>query len=425
MYKRQIYEELDHVLWNQYYTGGFSLKKKYVIRHFNETELFLVSQSLVSSLVMLFSKGKIPSFHNFFACVSSQKYKLFFDSFEDIRDNPVLSFVDFDRNLQKIAIKKVIHKKSRMPPPELEDWVRKEKMKRKSRRQQMKSLKQVKLHHKIKDRVNRVKSLKRDNPNSKEPNYSDLEQFYPKIMIKNKPFVSHPKDYSERMQKRFNYVKDRLSKNLFSTFLVGRFESLLDYAIIIIYGFLKDIVFAYYELRIQSTERLRELYDQNKLDHFKNLLELFFFMLKKNKSKIFLGKKINQKQNLEKQNSESPRKDSEKTAISENKSLPPLSTKTIFQSSIEEINTRKKKLFLKLDEFFGVCKRVMKEFLNKEIEFPNPHWEYLRYPVFKYVQKLSIIYCGGHLDEGKIFLNLAEILSNLEDIRFFNLGFSG
>ena len=246
---------------------------------FNETELFLISQSLISSLILLFSKGKIPSFHNFFACVSGQKYKLYFDSFDDIRDNPVLSFVDFDKNLQKIAIKKVIHKKSKMPPPEIKDWERKEQKTRKSRREQMKSLKQVKLRHKIKEKINRVKSLKQGN---KKPNYADLEQVFPKIQIKSREFPNHPKEYPDRVYKRFEYVKERLSRNLFSTFLVGRFESLVDYAIVIIYGFLKDIVFAYYDLRVQSTEGLRELYEQNKLDHFKNLLELFFFMLKKN-----------------------------------------------------------------------------------------------------------------------------------------------
>ena len=115
----------------------------------------------------------------------------------------------------------------------------------------------------------------------------------------------------------------------------------------------------------------------------------------------------------------------EKTATSINQSLHPLSLKKVFQSSIKEINTKKDHLFFRLDRFFEVCQKVMKEFLNKEIEFPNPHWAYLRYPIFKYVKKLSIIFCGGDLKEGKIFLDLADILSNLEDIRSLNICFSG
>jgi hypothetical protein len=421
----KVFEPFEHILWNQYYTGGFKLKKKYVIRHFNETEMLLVSQALVSSLVLLFSKGKIPSFHNFFTCLSGNQYKLYFDCFDDIKDNPVLSFVDFNQQSQKLAIKKIIHKKSRMPPKELKDWEGREKKNRKSRREQMRSLKQVKLRKKTQN-ISRVKSLKRDEDESIQPKYKDLDSVVLNVQIGNlKKKEKQPNEYADRVQKRFDYVKERLKQNLFSSFLLNRFESLLDYTIVLIYGFLKDIVFAFYDIRVQNTEGLRKMFQQDKLDHFKNLLGLFFFMLKK-KSKPSstpnIQKKSQKNENLGKT---SLNKDSDKTAISSNKPIRMTPPPPLFNTSIKELNLNKASLFNRLDHFFRVCLRVTKDFLDKEIEFPNPHWHYLRYPVFKYMKKLSLVYCGGNLQEGEIFSDLANILSNLDDLKSLSLGFSG
>ena len=417
----KIYESIDHVLWNQYYTGGFRLQKKYVVRHFNETEMFLVSQSLVSSLILLFSKGKIPSFHNFFVCLSNQQYKLYFDSFDDIRHNPVMSFVDFDEQSQKIAIKKVIHKKSRMPPPELEDWDRSESRIRKSRREQMRSLKQVKLRKKHGKAENRVKSLKRED--DREPKYPDVDAIVPKFQIPERVVAEkQPREYAERVHKRYEYVRERLNRNLFSSFLVTRFESLLDYAIVLIYGFLKDIVFAFYDIRVQNTQGLRTLYQQDKLDQFKNLLGLFFFMLKKQPLQLSSSPQIAESHSR-KLGETSLKKDSDRTANTDRLTLA-LSMGGVINCPIQQIKAKKLALFSRLDHFFQVSKRVISEFLNKEIEFPNIHWGYLQYPVFKHMRKLSLVYCGGVTEEPEVFQELADILPNLQGLSSLNLGFS-
>lgn len=419
----RVFESFDYVLWNQYYTCDFRLQKKYVIRHFNETEILLILQSLVSSLVLLFSKGKIPSFYNFFVCLSDQKYKLYFDSFDDIRQNPVLSFVDFDNESQKLAIKRVIHKKSHMPPPQLSHWEKFERNRRKSRREQMRSLKQMKLRKKTGSNCGRVKSLKRDISDMENPKYADLDLIVPQFQIpqaQKKP--PQPREFVDRVQKRYLYVRQRLIQNLFSSFLVSRFENLLDYAIILIYGFLKDVVFAFYNIQLQNTEALRKLYQQDKLDQFKNLLGLFFFLLQQKTTKAASTPKLAGGHTRSKPGTTSPRKFSEQTAVSEDKTS--ILTGGVFNSSIQELKSIRSVLLGKLDHFFRVSQRVMKEFLGQEIEFPSQHWHYLRYPVFMYMQRLSLVYSGGQLEEGRLFQNLANILSNLVDLKYLTLNFS-
>lgn len=419
----KIFESFDHVLWNQYYTCDFRLEKKFVIRHYNETEILLILQSLISSLVLLFSKGKIPSFFNFFVCLSSQKYKLYFDSFDDIRQNPVLSFVDFDNKSQKLAIKRVIHKKSHMPPPQLTNWERLERDRRKSRREQMRSLKQMKLRKKTQSDFSRVKSLKRDISELKHPKYADLDAIVPQFNLEApKPKPQQPRQFVDRVQKRYTYVRQRLIQNLFSSFLVSRFEHLLDYAIIVIYGFLKDVVFAFYDIQIQNTEALRKLYQQDKLDQFKNLLGLFFFLLQQKTAKPTSSAKLADTRDDTGPGATSLRKESEQTAISEDKTSN--LTGGVFNSSIQELRSTRSALLDRLDHFFRVSQRVMKEFLSQEIEFPSQHWHYLRYPVFTFMQRLSLVYSGGQLEEGRLFLNLAHIISNLVDLKNLTLNFS-
>lgn len=559
----KMFEGIEHILWNQYYTGAFRLKKKYVVRHFNETEMFLLSQSLVSSLVLLVSKGKIPSFHNFFVCLSEQQYKLYFDSFDDIKHNPVLSFVDFDKQSRRICIKKVIHKKASMPPRALEDFERKESTKRKQRREQMRSLKQVKLRKK---RAHRVKSLRQGDPDpglrpqvarffhaarqvgmlgnaftgdqdnqalvvatnkrlsggdqftgetqsilnpnpyfesprvqdhhtqpqtQTQNNYADLEQIILNVQINEKiAKLPQPKEFTARVMKRYDYVKQRLESNLFSSFLVTRFNSLLDYCTVLIYGFLKDVVFAFYDIRVQSTDSLHTLYLNDKLDHFKNLLEMFFFMFRKtvqrsapnlrklaskpsqtreivakinpkigdannrgqlNKEPQMPPKSANQsdsqntnqntKRKVEQLNHQnlnisseprarskpqnSPRKNSQKTANTEAYSNIPSSLRNFTSKPLDEIRNKKDALFGKLDFFFELCSRTIKGFMDREIEFPNVHWHYLQYPVFKYLKSLSLIYCESQVEDCQLFADLATRLQGLQSLSVLNLGFSG
>jgi hypothetical protein len=422
----KVFENLEHVLWNQYYTGGFRLRKKYVVRHFNETEMLLLSEALISSLVLLFSKGKIPSFHNFFVCLADQQYKLYFDAFDDIKENPVMSFVDFDKQAQRICIKKIIHKHSRMPPPALIAFDKKEFKARKSRRQQMRSLKQDKLRKKKTQLELRVKSLKRDVEEPEEKKYSDPEAIIFKVQVNEERVKEpQPKEYVQRVLKRYNYVKHRLDRNLFSSFLVTRFNGMLDYATVLIYGFLKDVVFAFYDIRVQSPDSLHELYQQDKLDHFKNLLEMFFFMFKK---KAFGSSTSSQnlEQNASPKNGSFPnRKNSNKTANTEANSNLLASLRNVSSNSVNHTRAKRDYLFEKLDFFFRTCNRAISEFMNREMEFPNMHWHYLQYPVFRHLQKLSLIFCESLVDDSLIFSDLTSRLKNLQSLNSLNLGFSG
>ena len=137
----KIYESFEYILWNEYYMLGSRLSRKFVVRHFDEKEMLLLSKILVDSLILLFSKGKLPCFINSFVCLKDRKYMLFFDDFKDMRENPVLSFVDFDHQSQILSIKKVIYdarKSPNMPGPK---WEAKERFRRLSRRNERKSKK--------------------------------------------------------------------------------------------------------------------------------------------------------------------------------------------------------------------------------------------------------------------------------------------
>ena len=121
----------------------------------------------------------------------------------------------------------------------------------------------------------------------------------------------------------------------------------------------------------------------------------------------------------------SPRKNSQKTANTEAYSNIPSSLRNFTSKPVDEIRNKKDALFGKLDFFFELCSRTIKGFMDREIEFPNVHWHYLQYPVFKYLKSLSLIYCESQVEDCQLFADLATRLQGLQSLSVLNLGFSG
>ena len=417
----RLYEPFDYVLWNQYYIGGFKLRRKFVVRHFNEEEMLLISQGLISTVILFFAKGQLPSFNHFFVCVQGNRYRLFFENFKDVRTNPTLAFVDYDIDKRVISIKKVIHDKSKVFKSEKDQWEFQVKERRQSRRNNRRSLKQKKLASRKVFRERRVKSMKQGqspmSPLVQQKIFSDVSLFGD---VKEAP----PDGFVERRSKRYWHSREGLKRNLFSSFFITKFENLVDFSMIIIYGFLKDVVFAYYDIRVRDTDSLMELYKDSKLARFDNLLTIFFYMLDKvsygsiPSFESHLPSKSSLK-NLNSNNGQSCSKgvQSELTSTG-NKSQRERKVCLDFMSNVQK---RRNKTLGKLDKFENDCSTCLKKFLRSPFEFRNIKCSSLSYPIFRYLVDLNLVFNNSNFGADGEFDRLAEVFRNLKDVKRLTL----
>jgi hypothetical protein len=76
----KIFEDIEYILYNQYYIRKIDLREKHVLKHYEENEILKIFKDMIKMLKIFKSKNYKINFWNFFICYKNNTYKFFLNS---------------------------------------------------------------------------------------------------------------------------------------------------------------------------------------------------------------------------------------------------------------------------------------------------------------------------------------------------------
>lgn len=228
---------------------------------------------------------------------------------------------------------------------------------------------------------------------------------------------------------------------LFSTFMIQKFQNALHFMVVMIYGFLKDVVFAFYSIEVRNIEAMMQLHQEGKLSKFENLLKIFSYMFKQNEledSIVPKNRGAGEGQTRATQNdgnSNAPscvggssqktdsgprvRKLSGESGAGSN--LPPLRC----TEKASKIVLNRATVLDKLDRFQEDVRMQLENLYGNPVEFKNVSIQSLLHPVFLHLEDLKLIFHDQMFHDLKNFGLLADALAPMQNISQLVLIFNG
>lgn len=245
----KIYEEIEYMLFNQYYLKQVDLKEKHVLKHYEENEILKIFKDMIKVIKIFREENLGVSFWQFFIFFNKNSYKLFVSG---VKENGIEDFVSLGNSHFEpdcLGIKNIENFKKIENQKNLGNLTKIENQKNLANLKNNKEIENTKIPKNNKKRENAENPIKTKNTQNAE-----------------------------------NSKTPEIPKNPKTQILI---KSSLKFAALLNYGFFKEVVGAYHNFNPKNIEKLIYLNKQGKISGFKKVLDLLIkILLKEQKSDI-------------------------------------------------------------------------------------------------------------------------------------------